>query len=267
MALFGRQVILQIGNEALTGKEYRGFRVDFRVEMSRQSTPNVAVIEAYNLNQQSVAMAQAPGAIVRLLAGYDVPLQIFRGNPVKDGVRQIKQGPDRILRIEAQDGQRQYQSARVSVSLASQATASQALSLVAAQLGLPTGTIRTGPDVSLPGGLVLNGSATSALDRLCATLGAEWFIRDGVLHVVPIGGTTGESAVIFSAASGNLIGSPTQVDGGVEITGLIAPTMRPGKPFRVISEQVNGDFIADTVVFQGSEWGQEFYAQIKGRPR
>ncbi len=266
MALFGRQVILQLGVEDDVGKEYRGFRVRFRVETSRSSNPNKAVIEAYNLNKESVSLAQQPEAIVRLLVGYDAPLQIFRGNPVKDGVELIKQGPDRVLHIEAQDGQRQLEAARLNLSFATDTTAQQVFDEVSAALGLPLGTVRLG-DLNLSQGVVLNGPARKTMDELALSLGLEWFVRDGVLQVVTAGESTGETAVVFSSATGNLIGSPKRLDdGGVEATALISPSLRPGKPFRVESEDITGDYIADEVVLEGdSGWERPFYVIAAGK--
>lgn len=262
--MFGRKVSLQIGPDGGAGKDFSGFRVRFRVEMNRKSTPNKATVEAYNLAPDSISLFQAPGAVVRVLAGYDAPMQIFRGSPVKAGVLVQREGPDRVLHVEAQDGGAEW-SKRVNLSYATDTTSAQIVTDLAAALGVPVGLIESGTAFSLSQGVVLTGPASGALDRLCLSLGLRWYIRDGALVVAS--GSTGELAVCFSSVTGNLIGSPQRTKEGVEITGLLAPTLRPGKPFRVISEEVNGDFVCDSLVFQGdSGWDRDFYVVAKGVP-
>jgi hypothetical protein len=265
MALFQRQVVLQIGTEGAEGRQFQGLRCRFKVEMSKTSAANDAVIELYNPSGDSVALAQAPGAIVRLLVGYDVPQQVFYGNPVEGGVTLSRTGPDRILRIEAQDGGSNLQ-ARVNTSFDSQTSAQQIFDEIAAQLGLASGTIRIG-SMTLTQGMVLYGKAQDALDEFCRSLGLEWFVRDGALQVISLGGDTGEAAVVFSSSTKNLIGAPKKTKEGVEVTGLISPSLRPGKPFRVESAEIEGDYIAEDVTFVGdSGYETSFYVTVAGRP-
>ena len=269
MALWGRQVILSIGPEGGEGRQFAGFRVRFRVKMSRSSTPNDATIEAYNLSPTSIALAQEPTSVVELRVGHDVPLLIFRGNPTKNGVRFERNGTDTVLHIEAQDGGRAYREARVSVSYSTATSAQQVFDAVAEQMGLPQGTIRVPADVTFPRGIVLNGPARDVLDRLTRSLACEWFVRDGVLQFVGQGEDTGESAVVFSATAGNLVGSPTPKDDGtLEVKALIAPSLRPGKVFSVQSADYNGLYVADDVEFQGdSGWETPFYVTATGKAR
>lgn len=267
--LFGRQVVVQFGTPGTTGKSFSDLRVTFRVQMSRSSTPNTGSIQIYNLNPDSIALLQKPDAVIRLLVGYDVPRLIFQGEPIKGGVKLERQGPDRILSIEAQDGGRSYREARIEVSFATQTTLRQVLDAVSAQLGLPSGTIRIDDDMRFPHGIVLSGSARDVLDRISRASGADWFVRDGVLQIVPTGGDTGEEAILFSVAQGNLIGSPAPTDQGIEVRGLIEPSMRPGRVFRVDSEQYPGqDYVATDVEFVGDAgWDPTFYVTVRGRPR
>ncbi len=269
MALFGRQVVLSIGPDGGVGREFRGFRVRFKVEMNRSSTPNTAVIEAFNLAPASIALAQEPTSVVELRVGYDVPLLIFRGNPVKDGVRLDRQGTDTVLRIEAQDGGRAYTTSRISVSYSTNTTAQEVFDAVALQMGLPQGTIRVPAAATFPRGITLNGPAREVLDRLSRSLACEWFVRDGVLQFIAAGEDTGESAVVFSASAGNLIGSPTPKDDGkIEVKALLAPSLRPGKVFSVETADYTGLYVADDVSFTGdSGWETPFYVTATGKAR
>lgn len=268
MPLFRRQVYLQIGTEGDEGKSFRDLRVAFRTKATRSSTLNEGVIQVWNVNPDTVALAQNPDAVIRLWAGYDVPQMIFQGNPVEDGVVMKRQGPDRILSIEAQDGLRAYQEARVSVSFTTETTLEQLYATVAEQLGLPEGTIRVDSSFRFTQGGTFSGYARDVLERIAQSTGSGWFIRDGALQLVGVDEDTGERAVVFSSTTGNLIGSPERTDKGVEITALLAPTLRPGKPFRLESLDLSGDYIADTVEFQGdSGYSTPFYVKVLGIPK
>lgn len=272
MRVFGRRVVLQLGTSGSTGREITDLRVGFRVEMTDDSTPNQARIEVYNVGDWALAAMQASDAVVRLLVGYDsdggVPRLIFQGNPVRGGVKWRRAGPDTVLTVEAQDGGREYSSTHIAESFSTATTSAQLFAALAERLGLPLGYVDgVVGSVSFPHGLALTGRVAEQLDRVAALSSARWGIRDGTLQVWPVGGSTGEAAVVFSAATGNLIGSPVPTDDGVEITGLLAPTLRPGKPFRVVSEQLTGDYVATDVEFKGDAgWGTEFYVVASGTP-
>lgn len=267
MALWQRQVIVRIGPPGGAGRQFTGLRTSFDVKMTRQSTPNEGTIEVYGVSGASAALIQSPDSMIELLVGYDVPRLIFRGNPVRDGVRVESRGPDRVLHVEAQDGARAYETARVSVSFSQEVSFQEVFDAVAAQLGLPTGTLRTDSDVRFVNGVTLVGQARDILDRLALSTGSEWLVRDGVLSYVGAGEDTGEQAVVFSADTGNLVGSPSVKDGAVQVKALIEPSMRPGKPFRVQSRDVNGDYTASEVLFQGDSTQGDFYVVVTGRPR
>ena len=72
---------------------------------------------------------------------------------------------------------------------------------------------------------------------------------------------------LVSAGNGNLIGSPKLGDEGqVEVKALLEPTMRPYKPFRVVSDLINGDFRAEEVKFNITSRRNENYVSVKGSP-
>lgn len=267
--LWGRHVTLQIGQPGETGRSFSGLRISFRVKQTIDATPNSASIQAFNVSDQSVAELQRPGAVVRLIAGYDVPRLLFVGDPIPYGVRFERRGADRVLSIEAQDGSRRYRGAFVNVSIRRPTTLGEAFDAVAEQIGLPQGSIR-GVDRAreLPDGVTFTGNARDVMDRIARMSDADWTITDGAIDVIPRGGDTGERAVVFSVEQGNLIGSPKRTEQGVEVVGLLEPTMRPGRPFVVRSRELSGAFVAREVTHTGdSGYSPEFYTSIVGVPR
>lgn len=269
MSLFGRQVVVQFGQPGEKGRSYTGLRVRFRVDMNRGGSPNKALIDVWNLGDEAVALLQEPGVVVRLLAGYDVPRLLFAGDPIKNGVRSQRQGPDRILHVEAADGLRAYQTARVNVSFATETTLEQVLDEVATQLGLPLGSIRYESDLRFPHGITLVGAAREVLDRLAVATETEWSIRDGTLQIVGRDSDTGETAIRVSSAKGfrNLIGAPTRTDKGVEVTTLLDPSIRPGRVVQLESEQFNGLYVVRDVRFEGDSGERPWYTVFTARAR
>ncbi len=273
MALFGRSVVVDVGPEGGPGRRLEGLDVDFRVAMSRSSGPNEATIRIFNPAPGTVDALQGAAAVVRLQVGYDdeneATRTIFLGTPNRKGGIELDNGPpDRILTISAKDGGRAFDLARLNVAFATSTSARQVFDEIADALGLAEGEIDLDADVEFPRGVSLIGPAKHRLDEFASSMGREWFVRDQALYVVEPGAETGEAGVVFSAEAGNLIGSPKPVEEGLEITGLIAPSLRPGKSYRVESAGYVGDYIADEVLFEGSSgFAGAFYVRVTGRPR
>lgn len=266
--LFGRQVFVEFGQPGAVGRRFEDLRVAFSTESSRSGTPGKATIEVYNLAPDSLTLLQERGATVRLWAGYDVPRLIFAGDPVAGGVRIERRGPDRIARVEAQDGGRAYQSARVSLSYAADTSLSEVLAELVRQTGIPAGSIRLPRDVRLPHGLVYSGPARDLLDRIARAAGGDWWSRDGALCLAGTGVDTGEIALVASAEDGNMIGSPVPQDGGrVEVVVLLEPSLRPGRLLDVRAERTRGVYVIESVRFSGDTHGQPFYASCVAAPR
>jgi len=275
---FGRRVELSLGQAGATGLKLADLRVAFRVTMSKGRNPHDAEIRVYNPNPLSLALLEeGPLPTVRLAVGYGDPLlpgggpgiprQIFLGEVVRDGLRNERAGPDRIVEITAQDTPGAYQLGRVALTFPTSVTMSAVVAAIAAQLRLPVGVISVLPDVTLSQGGTFNGGARDVLDRIAASVNGDWWISDGVFYFTPSGAPVPGVAPLFSSIQGNLIGVPIKKDrGGVEILGLLDADMRPGGLFVVQSNAVNGTYIATDVTFQGdSGFDQPFYVRVVGR--
>lgn len=271
--LFNRSVALEVGVAGAPGKQFTGLRIGFGVDHTKGREPNKATIQVYNLAPPTIALLQVPGVVVRLLVGYGdpaIPRQIFMGNPVKNGIRQQTQGPDRIMQIEAADGGAAYQSTHLALSFATGTTYVQILTAVLGATQWARGVVTINEAAQLPHGVVLTGRPAEILDRIAATvppLGADWWIEDGVFYCAPKGQPVPSVAPLISATQGNLIGSPSPTDKGLEVTALIDASMRPGRTFVVESRQFNGTYIADSVSFSGdSGFENDFTMRILGKP-
>lgn len=261
--MFGRQVIVEIGEAGGVGRRFKNLRIGGRIEKSPKSGPNTAVLEIYNPAPDSIAAAQNPRAVVRVLAGHDVPRLLFVGTIIKNGARIEQAGPDRILTIEAMDGGRSYQEAHINESFSRTSTMEQVFGALAAKLGVQLGAVSPGESMQFPRGLTLAGPVRSVLDDLASSLGAEWSIQDGALQVLSDDEDTGEAVVRVSSRTGNLIGTPKIGSDGLEITALLDGRLRPGRRLVIESKQFEGVYRASEVqhIFD-SGWDSSFHTVV-----
>lgn len=271
IGLFGRQVWVEIGPEGGPGVRHTGLRVSFKVEHKASKAVSTAEISVYNPAPSTIAALRVPGSAIRVLAGYDVPRVMFQGPPVKDGIEYKTEGADRILKVDAADGVRAYVGTLINTSFTTPTTFGQVLALVLAQTLWFRGFIDPAIEaVALPHGIVLTGRPAEIMDRLAAAAqpaGADWFVRDHALYLVPRGQATPEAAPLISGVQGNLIGSPTPTKKGTKVRALLDASMRPGRSFVLQSLLVSGTFVCRDVSFEGdSGWDGAFYMTLTGRP-
>ena len=276
--VFGRRVVLSLGQAGVAGLALADLRVSFVINMSKGSNANTASIRVFNANPLTLATLEAgPLPTVQLKVGYGDPLipdggpglprSIFLGEVIKDGFRVEREGVDLIATIEARDTPGAYQTARVALTFAGPVAMSTVVAAIAADLALPVGTISVVPDIVLAQGGTFSGGARDVLDRIAASTGGKWWITDGVFNFVPDGVPVPGAAPVFSASLGNLIGIPVKKDrGGIEVKALLDASMRPGLPFVVESARINGTYIATDVEFSGdSGFDTPFYVRVTGK--
>lgn len=260
-----RQIIVELGVPGELARRFTDLRISGKVERSSASGPNVASVTLINPGRDTIALAQQQGAVVRVLAGYDVPRLLFVGDVNKGGATVEQQGPDRVLTLEAQDGGRALREARVERSFSGEVSAEQVLGVVADAMGLPLGAVNLPDTLRWPRGLSLSGAARDVLNEVTESLGVRWSVQDGALQVLADSEDTGELAVRVAAETGNLIGSPKPLDNGLEVTALLDGRIRPGRRFVVASREFNGVYRAREVTHSfDSGWDNSFYTIVTG---
>lgn len=259
MGNFGRRVQIQLGTEGQPGRTIEGLRVRFQIEHTRTGAPSTGVIEISNLAPESLGLLEGDGALIRLSAGYDSPLLIFRGNPSKVVTENF------VTRVEAEDGGETYREARLSINLATAVTMQDVLDEAVTQLGLPKGAVRADLTDEISNGVTFSGPAPDLFDRLGQSTESDWMIQDGAFQFIERGGQTTQTVVVFSIEGRSMV-SASKTDTGVEVKGFIAPQLRPGGLFEVRAERYSGTYIADKVTFVGDTHGNDFYTIARGRP-
>jgi hypothetical protein len=258
--LFGRVVRVEVGLSGATSHYWEGLRVGFEVVKTGTRTPNKAKVEVYNLTKESSALFQDKNAVVRLLAGYRQPQELFIGDCDK-AVRE-QNGTDWLTKVEASDGGRKFRTGFVSQTFAVGSSTSQMLAVLSAAAGLPVGYAVGFQEVYLTQPLVLNGPVRDCLDALAKAIDSEWSIQGGRIQVLAAGAVAPGEGVILSPASG-LVGSPTKTKKGIELTCLLQPMLAPGVRFMVQSRDVSGTYKCQQVTHKGdSGWSDEFYTSV-----
>lgn len=311
--LFRRKVTVTVGEPGEQGREVSslnadntpGVSIDFRVNHARREQPSRATLRLYNVTDETAAAFESLTTLVRLSAGHTSRGLgvLFEGNPVRGGVRFSKQGSERVLTVECQDGGRRYRIGRVSLNFDRDTPAAEALAEIVRQTGYPKGKDDLETALPLVRGWAFEGFARDALNELCGLTGRKWFVRDGRLYVLDPRADTGEKAVSITAEDGNLVGSPNRVLldqtvrvtqptkkpgllggllgasstatsvprnvslSGIEVTSLLVPEMRPGRVFFVESERFRGYWTAKEVQHHGTSYEGAFHTVIKGLPR
>ncbi len=275
--LFNRDWRVQVG-EVLVEKP---LRVAFEVERTTRPQPNTATIRIYNLARSTRnRLQQEERATVSLEAGFDGDTsQIFQGQVVRARANQTR--PSRVERdaldivsiVEAADSGQEYREARVSRSYEPGVSITRVLRDCASALGVGAGNVRevealaalSGGETTYTAGTVLSGQTSRELTRILASYGLRWSVQHGALQVQRRGEPLQSQAVRLSSATG-LVGSPeVGTQGRVKATALLTPDLWPGRRVVLDSQLVEGQFLVDSIKYDGDSHGDAWYAHLQLR--
>lgn len=266
-------------------KVITNLRISFEVTKSTRSYPNIARIDIYNPNQETIALIDNEDPLIVLSAGYENNVGlIFRGRKRNTFIN--KQSEDRVITIYAADGGKDWEDAIYNK------TATENLKLKDIVLELfnsfnETGDVTIGSieGIDIPAdkllGQSLSGSSKDILDMLAQDYGFQWSIQDGELVLTednqPL---TSLESVLVSQSTG-MIGSPTVTEIGADINSLMNPNLLPNRLFTIQSESneialsnlqfrkvkrttAEGSYRAFEVTFIGDTHGNQWFSQAKG---
>jgi hypothetical protein len=287
--LFIREAeVLVIDPRTGSGVSVSDLRFSFKIEKTSEPVPNKADIEIYNMNSktrgnfetvvQRLVKEQSGetktkeelivGAIVIVNAGYVGTMdQLFQGNVRKFTTK--KNGPDIITKIEAADGANGFEKGRLDKSYVGGTKVFQIVQDITKAMGLslaPTAeaVLDKMNNSSFLNGYAASGDARELMISLMKKLKLEWSIQDNLIQIIPQGGITSQTAVVLSPETG-LVDSPSNTERGIFAKSLLQPKLAPGKPVRISSESVNGDFRIYKVKHEGDTRGSNWYSEIEAK--
>jgi len=211
------------------GIDLSDLRIQFAVHKGDVETPNNAAITVTNLAPGTVSRIRGEFTRVVLSAGYEGNAGVIFDGGIRQ-VRNGREGADTWTEIVAADGDRAYNFATVSTTLAAGARLADQVAACAGALAekdAAAGYIADLAGQALPRGKVMFGMARSYLRDVAHTADASWSIQDGLLQMIPATGTLPGEAVVLTAATG-LVGSPEQTNEGIKVRCLLNPRLKVG---------------------------------------
>lgn len=264
MKQFGRRYQLAIGNQR-DGLLIDALRVSFDICKTIDAKPNPAQICIWNLNRTHLnQLLSGEFKRVALSVGYAELRLLYTGDILKAYLQ--RDGLDSILVLECADGDIDYRTARVSVTLKAGTSDSQAIKQLAQSFSHTTlGAVAQGRPNGLPRGRVFCGNTRDAFNQLAQANQADWSIQDGEVLMMPAQQALADDAVLVSQDTG-MIGAPEVSDDGLIITTLLNPAIRIGGLVRVqsITESFNGDYKTVSISHCGDTYGDEWLTTITG---
>ncbi len=213
------------------GLDLSALRFTFAVNQWDLQTPNHAAIRVYNLSGDTSQKIEAEFTRLVLKVAYDDdPLgTLFDGNIIQ--VKRGRENPvDTYLDIIAADGDKAYNFAVVSASLAAGSTAADRVAATVASMGeygVTQGYTAELGGNPLPRGVVLFGMAKDVLRPMARAADVAWSIQNREVVHVPIDGYIPGSALVLTAATG-MIGLPQQTEDGIGVRILCNPAVKMG---------------------------------------
>jgi hypothetical protein len=272
---FGREWYVIVG-----GLEVRGLRITFRAAKSLSSDPNTLDLRIYNLSATTRARMQKKSVAVVLAAGYEGSSEVIFSGDART-IDHVREGAEWMTHVQCGDGERAYQTARSAFSFKAGTSVQALLNQVIGDLPVNTQdalrAVKTGQFAlafeKLQQGYTAQGRSVRELDRALAAHGIEWSIQKGTLQLLQGNGTTKQTAVVLSPATG-LIGSPDHgapqkagMPHYLKLKCLLHPGIEPGRALRLETQSISGDYRAEKVEHTGDSHGQEWNTDVEALPR
>lgn len=220
------KLIVATGNG--NGLDLSALRIKFSIKRSDTVTPNTADIRVYNLDEKTAIQIRKEFTRVILQAGYQGNEGvIFQGN-IKQVIIGRESATDTFIDIVAGDGDRAYNFAIVSTTLAAgsrQADQINAASSAMASKGTTLGHVGDLPANQLPRGKVMYGNARKYLSDAAGTSSKIWSIQDEKITFVGKKTYLPGEAVLLTSKTG-MIGTPQQTNEGVNVKCLLNPNIK-----------------------------------------
>jgi hypothetical protein len=202
----------------------QSLRIKFEIVKTIGRTPNTCLLSIYNLTQDNEARVKGEFDEVVVNAGYKgSSLLIFAGTIRHTSA--YRDGNDRILEIDAADGDFDLRNTIVNTAFRAGSTASDEIDHVISKFEKTAKGHVIVSDTRRLRGKVVSGLASKIFDRIALENDAHWSIQDGNLVMVPVASTLPTEATVLRSDTG-LLGAPEVDDKGIKATCLLNPALR-----------------------------------------
>lgn len=280
---FKRRYSLKIRTEDGSLKTISGLRIIFEITKTNLGYPNLAKIDLYNPNENTLSLLQKEFTKIFLEVGYGDNLRLLFTGDIRNAF-QMNNGIDAIATVYAGDGDRDWKSSFFNKTFSDKVTANTVIKEVVASFkNTVAGSIQDIPNAADKlRGSVLSGSSKDIMNQLAADYGFEWSIQNNEINVVSKNSILDNNeAVLVSSATG-LIGSPVITEIGADVTTLLNPLLIPNASFKIESPnaeaqlgnlffrevtktKAEGIYKVEEVVFKGDSKEGDWLSTAKGR--
>lgn len=238
-------------DKVVSGGGPNDLRVRFQVISSTLQSLGSAEIIITNPSPNTVARVQQEFTQIALYAGYQDPgaALIFSGSITETQWGEKEGGTDKLLRIWAADGDKGYNQARVSKTLAAGSTPQtivdaslEALKPFGVTMGQVVGVDLSSPQ--FPRGYILAGMARDYLREVATTKKATFNLNGGKLNIVGRTAQGQSSGVTLNAQTG-MIGQPIQTPQGIIVQCLINPAIMVDSTVAIKSSSIIAPNVKD----------------------
>lgn len=233
------------GNEAIVidGFQQNPLQVKFFVDQTPNGRVSYADIKIYGLSRETIKRVREQYTDVHLVAGYaDHFGTVFLGHLIRS--TNLREGPNQYLQLFCRSGGKPVY---VNQSWGKGTPQKQIIEDVAKTFGYPVefhGDFSSLPRA--PAGNVLSMGSKMAMDKLAASWGFRWMVRNQVVLIVADNAVIEGEEYIYSGLTG-MIGLPRITEKGVDVTVKMNPSLRPGATYRIQSE--GGRFVSNEVYY------------------
>jgi hypothetical protein len=270
-------------------------RMAFRVEKTLKPIPNTCEIQIWNLTADQRAELEQMGGGGKVakkskLISHSAQLST-KGIPVKieagyksSGTSQLylgelrfaesqRDGPDWVTHLSSGDGLKAHKLARVTQSFGPRTSVDTALRAIVRALGVDEGNVSTtvaklrlsGAAKLFTQGAVISGSAAQQMTDWARSADLEWSIQDGAIQFLDRGKALETKALVISSDTG-MIGSPSvDSEGMLTVQTLMIPDVRPGTLLVMKADQVQGNYRAEKVTWEGDTRGDPWYVTFEAK--
>lgn len=280
---YKRAISLRIDADG-ESKDISGLRIRFKVTKSLFSYPNLAEIEIYNANDNTIERLRGKYSKIILDAGYVGAVRTIFVGQIRNVFQREENGVDVITTVFAGDGEKAWQNANFNKTMSENIAIKEVVRQIAATFDkIGTGKLE---GLEYPAdklrGQVLSGSSKDILDQLAEDYGFQWSIQDGELITVPNELPFKDTEAILISEGTGMIGSPTITELGVNVTSVLNPLLLPNAAFKIDAKyagvsiggtqfrtvkrtNASGLYKAYQVIFEGDTHANPWYVTVEGR--
>lgn len=244
---FKREYELKVlGDEIVSIKN---LRVSFEIERTSIGVPNKAEIVVYNPGNRLISNIKRDNKII-FEAGYEWSKKSIFSGEIRN-VFHSRQGVDKIVRIYAADGSKDYREATINKTFSENVTVKKVVDEIISGFSTVVKGQINGLDKPADKlrGQSLSGSSARILDKLAEDYGFSWSIQDGEIIVSEEQKVIDEDDIVLISARTGMLGTPTITEIGADVNSLLNNSLIPNRLFKieaVSSElQYNGVFFRD----------------------